>query len=263
MLITDKFVFIHFPRAGGTFVYDVVKKFFPSAFELGYHLPRELLPKEYAHLPILGTIRNPWDFYVSWYHHQYFNVNYTLQKNILFGILSDDRTFSLTETIRNALDIGVNDAKLNTLIQALPEAYNFQDRNIPNLTKALMERIRGSATGLYTFRFNQLFGPAEDVYFCQVESLRRDLISFFEDIGVLSDGLQNYICELEKKNVSESLHYSNYYTSELAELVSIRDHQLIKRFGFIFENRPKEIKAASTMSETIHTEKSAAGANRF
>jgi hypothetical protein len=36
MLVTDKFVFLHLPRAGGTFVYDVVKKFFPSAREIGY-----------------------------------------------------------------------------------------------------------------------------------------------------------------------------------------------------------------------------------
>ena len=168
MLITDKFVFIHFPRAGGTFVYDVVKKFFPSAFEFGYHLPRELLPKEFAHLPILGTIRNPWDFYVSWFQHQNSNVNYTLKKNVLFGVLSDDRKLNLVQTIQNALDIGVNITKLNSLIQALPETYDFQERNIPNLTKGLMERVRGRAIGLYTFRFNQLFGHADDVHFCRI-----------------------------------------------------------------------------------------------
>ena len=63
MLVTDKFVFVHLPRSGGTFVYEVVRKFFPSALEIGYHLPRSLLPKEYGHLPVLGTVRNPWEFY--------------------------------------------------------------------------------------------------------------------------------------------------------------------------------------------------------
>ena len=65
MLVTDKFVFVHLPRSGGTFVSEVIRKFFPSAYEIGYHLPRTLLPREYSHLPVLGTVRNPWEFYVS------------------------------------------------------------------------------------------------------------------------------------------------------------------------------------------------------
>src|SRR5437879_4149254 len=65
MIVTDKFVFVHLPRSGGTFVSEVIRKFFPSAHEIGYHLPRTLLPAEYSHLPVLGAVRNPWDFYVS------------------------------------------------------------------------------------------------------------------------------------------------------------------------------------------------------
>ena len=69
MIVTDKFVFVHLPRSGGTFVTGVIRKFFPSAHEIGHHLPRELLPREYSHLPVLGTVRNPWEFYVSLYHY--------------------------------------------------------------------------------------------------------------------------------------------------------------------------------------------------
>ena len=42
MIVTDKFVFVHLPRSGGTFVSEVIRKFFPSAHEIGHHLPREL-----------------------------------------------------------------------------------------------------------------------------------------------------------------------------------------------------------------------------
>src|ERR1041385_386878 len=51
MIVTDKFVFVHLPRSGGTFTSEVIKRFFPSAQEIGYHLPRTLLPAEYSHLP--------------------------------------------------------------------------------------------------------------------------------------------------------------------------------------------------------------------
>jgi len=148
MIATDQFAFVHLPRSGGTFVSEVIKKFFPSAREIGYHLPRELLPAKYSHLPVLGTVRNPWEFYVSWYQHQYFNKNYSPKTNVLFSVLSEDRSLNFIGTLQNALDLGVNDNKLNALIQALPEDFDYQKRNIPNVTKSLMEKIRSSGLGL-------------------------------------------------------------------------------------------------------------------
>jgi hypothetical protein len=244
MLVTDKFVFLHLPRAGGTFVYEVVRKFFPSVREIGYHLPRGLLPREYSHLPILGTVRNPWEFYASWYHHQHSNSRYSPLKNILFGCLSENKKLNFAQTILNALNLGVSDDKLDVLIQSLPENFDYQKRHIPNLTKDVMRKIRGSGTGLYTFRFNHLFGQADDVFFCRVESLRSDLMAFFETIGAASDALRSYVLGLDKKNISERFHYSTYYTPELAELVFIRDRQLVERFGFTFEDRLQKTDAA-------------------
>ncbi len=244
MLVADKFVFLHLPRAGGTFVYDVVRKFFPSAREIGYHFPRELLPGEYSHLPVLGIVRNPWEFYASWYHHQDSNVRYSPLTNVLFGCLSENRKLDFVQTIRNALDLGVSDDKLDFLIQALPENFDYQKRHIPNLTKDLMRKIRGTGLGLYTFRFNQLFGQADDVFFCRVETLRSDLMAFFERIGVASDDLRRHVLGLDKENISERFHYSSYYTPELAELVFIRDRQLVERFGFAFEERLQKTNAA-------------------
>jgi hypothetical protein len=244
MLVTDKFVFLHLPRTGGTFVYDVVSRFFPSAREIGYHLPRELLPEEYSHLPVLGTVRNPWEFYVSWYCHQYSNVKYSPLKNVLFCSLSQNRELDFVQTIRNALSLGVSDDKLDLLIEALPENFQYRERNIPNLTKDLMRKIRGTGLGLYTFRFNQLFGRGDDVFFCRVESLGSDLLAFFDRIGVASNDLRGYLLGLEKKNRSEHLHYSTYYTTELAQLVLIRDRPLIERFGFTLDGGLQKTDAA-------------------
>ncbi len=242
MLVTDKFVFFHLPRSGGTFVSEVIKKFFPSACEIGYHLPRELLPREYSHLPVLGTVRNPWEFYVSWYHHHYYDDRYSPRKNVPFCCVSENRSLDFFQTIQNALNLGVSNDKLNVLIQALPEDFNYQERHVPNLTKDIMRKIRDTGLGLYTFRFNQMFGQTDDVYCCRVESLRSDLMTFFETIGVASDNLRSYVLGLEKRNISEHLHYSTYYTAELAELVRIRDRQLIERFGFTFEGDAAENK---------------------
>jgi hypothetical protein len=231
MIVTDKFVFVHLLRSGGTFVSEVIRKFFPSAHEIGYHLPQVALPKEYSHLPVLGTVRNPWAFYPSWYHHHHSDNRYLP----LFCSLSENRKLDFVQTIRNALNLGVSDDKLDFLTQELPEDFNYQERHISNLTRDVMRKIRGTGLGLYTFRFNQMFGQADDVFFCRVESLRSDLMAFFDRIGAASDALRSYVFSLDKKNISEHLHYSTYYTPELAELVSIRDRPLIERFGYVFE----------------------------
>lgn len=231
MLVTDKFVFVHLPRAGGTFIYEVVTKFFPSAREIGYHLPRELLPREYSHLPILGTIRNPWEFYVSWYHH----VQPRGAASTFFSWVSDNGNLGFVETIRNALNLGVNDERLDVLIKMLPDQVDYGKRNIPNITKESMRKVRSTGVGYYTFRFNQLFGRAHDVVFCRVETLRQDLVAFFDGIGAGSDELREYILRLEKRNTADYVPVPTYYTPELAELVNSRDSQLIERFGYTFK----------------------------
>lgn len=231
MLITDKFVFLHLPRAGGTFVYDVVKKFFPSAREIGYHLPRELLPRECAHLPILGVVRNPWEFYVSWYEH----VRPRNAASVLFSWMSDNGKLDFVETTRNALNLGSNNERLDVLIEMLPEQVDYNKRNIPNITRASMCKVRGTGVGYYTFRFNQIFGNPDDVYVCRLDSLREDLVAFFDGIGVASRELRGYVLGLDKKNTSEHSRESTYYTADLAELVRIRDRDLVERFGFTFK----------------------------
>jgi hypothetical protein len=238
MLVTDKFVFLHLPRAGGTFVYEVIRKFFPSAREIGYHFPREHLPGEYSHLPLLGVVRNPWEFYVSWYHH----VRPRNTASILFSWMSENGKLGFVETIRNSLNLGVSDERLDVLIEMLPEDVDYRRKNVPNITKDSMRKVRGTGVGYYTFRFNQIFGEADDVFFCRLDTLREDLVAFFDGIGAATDELRDYVLRLDKQNISEYTHASDYYTVELAELVRIRDSSLVERFGFTFEEHASENK---------------------
>jgi hypothetical protein len=231
MIVTDKFIFAHLPRSGGTFVSDVIRKFFPSAHEIGHHLPRELLPREYSHLPVLGTIRNPWEFYVSLYHYVWRRD----AASILVAWMSENGSLGFKDSITNLLNLGVNDERLDVLIEMLPENVDYDRRNIPNITKDAMHRVRGTGLGYYTFRFKHIFGNADDVFFCRLETLTQDLVAFFEGIGAATDELRDYVLRSDKKNISEHLHYSTYYTPELAELVLNRDRLLIDRFGYVFE----------------------------
>ena len=231
MIVTDKFVFVHLPRTGGTFVSDVIRKFFPSAHEIGHHLPREFLPREHSHLPVLGTIRNPWEFYVSLYHYSW-HIDAT---SILVTWMSENGRLDFIGSIRNLLNLTVNNERLDVLIEMLPEHVDYSRRHIPNVTKDTMRGVRGTGIGYFTFRFNQMFGNADDMFLCRLETLRQDLLAFFEKIDAVTDELRDYVLRVDKKNISEHLHYSIYYTQDLAELVSLRDRPLIERFGYVFE----------------------------
>ena len=200
MLATDKFVFLHFPHAGGTFVYEIIKKFFPTAVEIGYHLPRDLMPKEYAHLPILGTVRNPWDFYVSWYHYQISNEGYSPSKNARFCGVSDDRSLDFVQTIRNALELGANEEKLNLLIRSPSRRVRLPKATHPESDQGADAADPGIwFVGLYTFRFNQMFGQLDEISFCRVEFLQDELLHFFDRVGVANDALRRYVLGLDKQ----------------------------------------------------------------
>ncbi len=234
MIVTDKFVFVHFPRTGGTFITDIIMRFFPLAQEIGYHLPRNLLPNKYAHLPVLGVVRNPWEFYVSWYHHVWPRDAATP----LHSWLSENGKHKFEGATRNALNLGTNNERLDALIEQMPDEVDYRKRNIPNITKKALQKIRGTGVGYYTFRFNHLFGNADEVFFCRQECLRSDLIDFLDRIGAASNEIRGHILESQKKNTADHSHYSSYYTPELAELVSIRDRPVIERFGYAFDQAP-------------------------
>ena len=234
MIVTDKFVFVHLPRTGGTFVSEVIMKFFPSANEIGHHTPRKLLPTKYSHLPVLGMVRNPWEFYVSWYH-------YVLPKEAASNIvswMSENGRLGFTESIRNLINVSIDCQRTDVLIDLLPENIDYSKRYIPTVTKDAIRRIRGTGVGYYSFRFHEMLGNVDDVFICRTETLRQDLLAFFEKIGAATDKLRDYVLHSDKVNAAEHLHYSTYYTPALAGLVLLRDEPLISRFGYVFEQAP-------------------------
>lgn len=68
MLVTRDFVLIHVPKTGGTFLNGLIKEHCEVLHE-DMHGPYSRLPAEYRDLPAIGFVRNPWDWYVSWFEH--------------------------------------------------------------------------------------------------------------------------------------------------------------------------------------------------
>jgi hypothetical protein len=68
MLVTRDFVLVHVPKTGGTFLNGLVKEHCEVVYERT-HAPYSDLPADYRNLPALAFVRDPWDWYVSWFEH--------------------------------------------------------------------------------------------------------------------------------------------------------------------------------------------------
>lgn len=227
MIATERCVFLHLHKSGGTFVNECLLRFVPGARQLGYHLPRSMIPQELRALPMLGLVRNPWSYYVSWYVYQ----STRRQKNALFRILSDNGQLAFEPTIRNMLNLGTSGERLDELIAALPPRYMGTGLNLPGFA---LEPIRDSGLGFYTFLYRYMYGGAgESVYVGRMESLRTELAAMLVAVGQpLLPAMRTYLEAGAARNASEHGPYDAYYDDDLRRLVARRDAEVITRHEY-------------------------------
>ncbi len=231
MIVTPRCVFLHLHKSGGTFVNECLLRFVPGARHVGYHLPRRMIPAEHARLPVLGFVRNPWSYYVSWYAFQLERPN----PNFLFRILSDDGRLDFDTTLRNMLDLGAGSVRLDMLLRALPSAYSNQGLNLPNFALA---PIRDTRLGFYTYLYRYLYqggAGADPVIVGRMEELREDLQPMLESVGeTVTDEMARFIDRETPRNTSMHAAYAGYYNDSLRDLVARRDEELIARHNYRF-----------------------------
>lgn len=229
MVVTDRFVFLHLHKSGGSFVNECLLRFVPSARSVGYHLPRLLIPAESVHLPVLGFVRNPWSYYVSWY-------NFQAQRpapNALFRILSENGDLEFAETIRNMLQLGSGGPHLDAVIASLPASYGNSGLNLP---KFALAGIRNSGLGFYSFLYQYMYGELDRKLTVQrAENLRLTLLEYLQSVGHrVTIAAHDFVMDATARNTSKHGPYVDYYDDELRNLVADKDKLLMSRHGYRF-----------------------------
>jgi hypothetical protein len=240
LIATDHLVFLHLHKSGGTFVNECLMLHAPHARQIGYHLPRSMIPQEYAELPILGFVRNPWSYYVSWFSFQRGQVN----PNNLYRILSDDGRLEFGDTLRNMLDLGAGSIRLDLVLRALPASYMNRGINLPGFALA---PIRGTRLGFYTYLYRYMYGgTGKQVRIGRMEVLRDELPDMLAEAGeTVTEDMAAFIAGAAARNRSKHDSYVRYYTDELRELVAERDAELIERHGYRFGEQVSVASAAA------------------
>ena len=231
MIVTDRFVFLHLHKSGGSFVNRFLLESMPTARQIGYHLPRAYIPADARHLPILGTVRNPWDYYVSWYSFQQAMAS----PNALFAIASEDRRLGFAGTLRNLMRLGEDPQLLDAWTARLPR--ELPNRGI-NLSRDCVMPLRNSGLGFYGFLYQRMYGDRSRTTLLETQQLRKDLHSFLDSAGVeTTPAMLAWLRDRPAVNVSAHDHYSAYYDEASRQLVANKDADIIRRHGFEFEHR--------------------------
>ena len=233
MIITEKFTYIHLHKSAGTFVNSFIHHYFPINQAIGYHLPARYIPEQFARLPIIGCVRNPWDFYISWYFFQLQKK----QSNALFMATSKDKTLDFNATMERLLSLNDNLQLLNQILTQLPDHFVPSGMNIP---RNVMARLYGSSLGLYSFLYQWMYADApSEPQLVKTEQLQMGLISVLSLNGVsISDDMAQFLHKRGHENSSEHGHYGHYYSQEIRDRVSEVDRLVIKKHDYQFNGAP-------------------------
>ena len=237
MIITERFVFMHTHKTGGQTLNEIILRSDPAAQQVGYHYPLSEIPQFAAALPVVGFVRNPWDWYVSWYA---FNLKPRTQ-NALFDVVSEDGRTSFATTVKNLATLG-SDSETGLrmrkrLIDVLPES--FENNKGVGLTGHCIRSLASNPCGYYSWLFERMIGGAAQQrrIIGKFENLTGDFLEIMENLQVeQGPPLQDELEKQERRNTSGRSHYSHYYDDELLTLIGEQEKALISEFKYRFED---------------------------
>lgn len=216
MLITTEFVFLHVPKTGGEFLKTLCERHFASRL-VQHTVPKHAgvarIPEEYQQLPRFGLVRNPWDWYVSWYHYLSAGRNSVLY--LEWNEVSADNTNDFATTVANICTGKVE--------QSNPE---------------LAARMRSRESGLLSMHCLDILGSdmsTNATVVGRTECLRGDFLDFLCDNRIdVPVTLEYELQRARPLNTSARGGYQKYYNAELKALVAHRERDIITKYGYRF-----------------------------
>jgi hypothetical protein len=219
MIVRDRCLILHMPKTGGVFIRMLLEKHYGDAVMLpsgnsfddpsapwAQHHSIDDVPVEFRRLPAVGFVRNPWDWYVSWYH---FFTSYPY-KPPHFMSVSQNKTLDFA---------GFMEAVFSLPVDSEEYIYNSYAAKYYRIFAATAQAPRNPEIEMGFF-----------------ESVHDDLYRFLDRIGFDRECLDD-IEGFRRINPSKHRHYSTYYTDTLVQQVYEHTKPIIEEFDYRFENR--------------------------
>jgi len=212
--MSEDFVFLHMPKTGGGTIRRVLQDVLPKGYvQRGPH-PHvhpgwRLIPPDAAGRPVFCHVRNPWDWYVSWYE---------------FSRKGKPRPAKLW---RSAF---ADQPDFPTFLQRACTGGLDHDR--AEIAGALR-----AGTGFYTARWQDLVGGLDDERLSvgRFERLFEDLEAFLRRVGApVPDAFAAMGRDVPVVHGGSRGPYREYYDDETRKLVERSCSYFIERFGYRF-----------------------------
>jgi len=239
MIITKYFVYIHTSRTAGTFLNKLILSHVPDAQMLQYHGHLKDLPRAYSDLPVIGFVRNPWDWYVSMY------FDYRRKRQYSYQVISEGGALDFEATVSRYLSLGDQSAQSNSLLEALvdiaPVEINAQTR--PRLANPGLRSEHFASfpetDGYYSWLFHLMYESenTHSIHIGRFENLREEALRLFELTGTpITSAISTYLHDAGVLNPSPRRPrcFVEGYPPQLEQLVAEKEKYVIDRFGYDF-----------------------------
>lgn len=203
-MITDRFVFIHIPKTGGTTIRNLIASKC-KVFSNDIHLTlRQSMEKTGKWLPSFCFVRNPWDWYVS----RFFYRRKILREGGRDGFINLELTGDGKEGFHKHMTL------LNNL-------YEKGKHVIDSPCRAM--RLLSIQDFYNHFTFPDV------TYIGHFENFASDLAQILKTLAPDAKFLFQ-----TRLNESEHLPYQEYYSDEIIDMVDCWDAAYIEQFGYRF-----------------------------
>lgn len=218
-------VFVHLHKSGGSFIKKALRLNQPDDFKkLGYHTPSKFIPHDLKNLPVVGCVRNPMAYYISFFTFQ----SRMLRKNFVWKTFSNNGSLNALETIKRMASPTTE--MFDKMIDLAPIIR--RDKGGVNLSKECVEELSSLSGGFYTRMFKRLYGDIPS-YYIRTENIPEDMKSCLNSIGVpVSQELEKILNENKPINNTTHKSYQDIYDDELIQMITENDQYLIEKFNY-------------------------------
>ena len=253
MVITDRFVYIHMPKTGGTFVERVLSRLLSDEDGLYFDTSRtdhqavlgsetkhesvRQIPAVHKARKILFTVRNPYDHYVSFYE---------------FGWWKSHPTDTFDERKMRSLFPHYPEITFREYMESVFKLELLDSAYVDSGTRSRLENANCGPLTLDYIRFlfpdpdriignlphylegNAYLEELPDIQFLRTDHLNRELHDFLLTLGYAPEHL-DFILELGKivpvgSTRPDDSDWEGYYSAELKDLVRQKERWLFSAF---------------------------------
>jgi len=252
VIITERFVYIHMPKTGGTFVEAALERLLSSQKTLyidtatdsgrlklrakDQHQTVSQIPSVFRDRPIVFTVRNPYDHYVSFYEFAWWKDHP--------GDTFDERRIRRRYphypeiTYREFLEAGFDWEMLDERYIESRLARRLHDAGVGPLTfdyiRFLFDQPDQVLENLDCYLSEDHCRRASNIHFIRMERLNRELYDFLLSVGYESEQTR-FVLEMDKiypswGNKKRTDDWTSYYTPDMKRLIREQENRLFGMF---------------------------------